>query len=324
MVRPNRRGAPTDVKAPMHVLFDANDGVVSALLLHLLPIVLRNPPEAWPAKAREVSRDLHRYFRRELFPFTSRIPRRLTELAAMEPEALSLELFAAYVLEKMEVLACGFGRYDPTNLRLDGRGHLERALEAGKGAVLWCESSFSSSLLQKAAVASAGYRVHHLSRRGHNLSSTRFGMRFLNPIVRRGENRYLEEVILVDGANQLAVSRHIMEVLAGNGIVSVTVIPSGAQTLEAPLLDGTLSVATGAPHFALRGGAALLPVLSHRAGAHYVAQIGEPIELTGMAREAAYDHAAHELARRIESYIAAHPLDWSGWLRGPYTEATAS
>ena len=326
VVRPAPRGPtePGPAQPPADEWFSTDDAVLTALLIHLLPITLRTPPERWPAEALKASRDLHQYFVRELTPFTSRIPRRLPELRGRDSRELGIELFGAYLLEKMEVLACAMGRYDPVNLRVEGESHLREALDKGNGAVLWCENSFSSSLLQKAAIAAAGYRVHHLSRHGHNLSSTRLGMRFLNPIVRKAENRYLAEVFLVDGHNQMAVSRHILELLRANQVVSVTVINAGSQTVEAPLLDGVLSVATGAPHFAARGRAPLLPVLSYRDGNDFVAEIGAPIELQAMNREAAYEFAVQELARRIDAFVRLHPIDWCGWLRGSYIEAPAA
>jgi lauroyl/myristoyl acyltransferase len=241
------------------------------------------------------------------------------EISGQNVKELSVSLFAAYVLEKLEVLASWLGRYRPSNLRLEGVSRLQEALKQGHGAVLWCESCNSSSLLLKATLESAGFQVHQLSRPGHNLSNTRFGMRFLNPIVRKAEDRYLAERILVDETNTLAVSRRIMDLLKDNGVVSVTVNSQGSQVIESPVLDGVLRVATGAPHFALRSGAPLLPLFSYRDGDEYVVEIGEPIPLAGMGRERAYEFAVGELARRLSDYVEEHPLDWCGWLRGGYS-----
>jgi lauroyl/myristoyl acyltransferase len=326
VLRPARRGirATSGAAGAPRPLFSADDAIISALLIHLLPIVARKRPETWPSEALKVSQDLHRYFRRELTPFTSRIPSVMPELAGLDREELGVRLFARYVVEKMEVLACATGRYEPRQLRIESESHLRDALDRGQGAVLWCENSFSSSLLQKAAVAAAGYRVHHLSRPGHNLSSTRYGMRWLNPIVRKGENKYLAELILVDATNQLAVSRHIMQVLGENQVVSVTVNSEGSQAVSAPLFDGAVSVATGAPNFSLRSGAPLLPTLSYRDGQEYVVEIGEPISLAGMTREAACEYAVQELARRLDGFARAQPLDWCGWLRGAYSEPSGA
>jgi lauroyl/myristoyl acyltransferase len=238
-------------------------------------------------------------------------------------EELSVVLFSAYLLEKAELLATWLGRWEPSNLRLEGAGHLQDALALGHGAVLWCEVSHSSSLLTKVAFAQAGFQVHHLSRPGHNLSRSQFGVRFLNAIVRRAEGKYLAGRMIIDENNQVAVARHILGLLRHNQVVSITVNGFGHQVPEVPVLDGVLSVATGAPHFAARSGAALLPVFANRDGSDYVVVVGEPIRLDRTGRDAAYASALGDLARRLEAFVEQHPLDWSGWLRGAYTEATA-
>ncbi len=300
-------------------LFSTDDAVMGGLLIHLRSIANGKAPAAWPDEALKASRDLHRHFEGLVRPsFSSRIPGVLAELSGLEPRELSIRLFAAYLLEKIEVLAVSRGKYEPSGLRLEGESFIRVALSQGRGAVRWWENSSYARRLQKAAMAQAGFGLHHLSRAGHNLSSTRFGLRYLNPIVQGAENRYLAERIVVGDGSEVAASRRIMAVLKANEIVSVTVNSAGARVVEAPMLEGVLRVATGAPHFALASGAPLLPVICHREGSEYVVEIGAPIALSGLTREAAYAFAVEELARRIEAYVRRHPLDWSGWLRGAY------
>jgi lauroyl/myristoyl acyltransferase len=300
-----------------------DDALLSIMLLHLWRIAETKRRETWPAEARSFSRDLHESAGHLLGSFTSLIPPSLEQLSGLSLRDLRISLFAAFALEKLEVVAAARG-YRLDNLRLEGGERLQEALRQGHGAVLWVENSFSASLLAKAAVAQAGFAVHHLSRPGHNLSTTRYGMRVLNPIVRKAEDRFLAERILVDDSNELAVARHIMELLRDNQVVSVTVSSAGSQTVEAPALNGVIRIATGAPHFALRSGAPLLPVLSYRDGEEYVVEIGEPIVLAGMKREDAYAFAVREYARRVDAFARAHPLDWCGWRGGTYFEGEAA
>jgi lauroyl/myristoyl acyltransferase len=295
---------------------------MSAVLLLILPVALQQA-STWSARSTTISRELHHWFRGLLKPFTSRIPARLPALTGETADELSVRLFSAYLLEKAELLATWLGRWEPSNLRLEGGSHLREALELGNGAVLWCEVSHSSSLLTKAAFAQAGFQVHHLSRPGHNLSHSRFGVHFLNAIVRRAEGKYLAGKMIIDESNQVAVARHILWLLRRNQIVSITINGFGHQVPEVPVLDGVLSVATGAPHFAARSGATLLPVFAHRDGADYVVTVEEPIRLDVAGRDAAYGAAISDFAHRLEPFVEQHPLDWAGWLRGAYTE-TAS
>lgn len=313
-------GEPRPAPGPRRALVNADDVLTTLLLLRLTWIVKKKQPQAWASEAMRLSRDLHSRFGKQLTPFTSRIPRRLEQISGLTIRELSIKSYASYALENIEVVASALRHPQPFRLRLEGESWLQAALSHGKGAVLWCEPCFSSSLRSKEALASAGFEIHHLSRPGHNFSNTRFGVRFLNAVVRRAENRHLRERIIVDDANQVAVSRRIMEVLRQNRLVSVTVTGLGSQVFQAPALDGVVRVATGAPHFALRSGAPLLPVLSYRDGEEYVVQIGEPIPVEGMSRDSACQFAVQELARRLDNFVQAHPLDWSGWLRGSYSE----
>lgn len=302
-------------------LLSRDDFVMSLLLSHLWLSVRSKGPEAWPAEAARVSRDVHAMLAPAIEPFVSHIPARLPDRAAMNPDDLSKALFARFVQAKIEVLQAFRRKQEPLNVRLEGAEYLRTALEGGRGALLWCEACFSSSLYLKSALASAGFQVHHLSRPDHDLSQSRFGRRFLNPIVQKPENRYIAERIMNHEGAQLAVSRRIMELLKANAVVSITVAATGSQLLRAPFMDGTISVASGAPHFAQRSGAPLLPVYTHGEGDGYVVEIDKPIELQGLPREAAYQHAVEELVRRLDDFVREHPLDWEGWLTGTYTEA---
>jgi lauroyl/myristoyl acyltransferase len=296
---------------------------MSAVLLRVLPVAFKRA-STWSQQSMTISLELHHRFRRLLAPFTSRIPARLPTLTRKTVDELSVVLFSAYLLEKVELLATWLGRWEPSNLRLEGTGHLEDALALGHGAVLWCEVSHSSSLLTKAAFGQAGFQVHQLSRPGHNLSRSQFGVRILNAIVRRAEGKYLAGRMIIHEGNQVAVARHILGLLRGNQVVSITINGFGHQVPEVPVLDGVLSVATGAPHFAARSGAALLPVFAYRDGADYVVTVSEPIKLDGTGRDAAYASAIEDFAWRLEAFVEQHPLDWSGWLRGAYTESATA
>lgn len=121
---------------------------------------------------------------------------------------------------------------------------------------------------------------------------------------------------MVDTGTSVAASRRIMELLKQNQVVSVTVSKLGSQVVEVPVIDGVVRIATGAPHFALRSGAPLLPVFSYRDGESYVVQIGEPVAVTGATRDIACESAVREYARRLDEFVQAHPFDWQGWFPG--------
>jgi hypothetical protein len=112
------------------------------------------------------------------------------------------------------------------DIHLEGRGHLDDALAAGRGAILWVAPFVFASLVAKRALHEAGFRVHHLSSAGHGLSSTRLGLAVLNPIRSRIEDRYIAERITIplDGAVASA-KQAISCCLEANAVVSITLVP---------------------------------------------------------------------------------------------------
>ena len=68
-------------------------------------------------------------------------------------------------------------------IRLTGRENIEAGLARRHGVVLWISEFVFSSLVTKIVLHQAGFSVSHLSRPEHGTSATRFGMRFLNPII---------------------------------------------------------------------------------------------------------------------------------------------
>ena len=132
------------------------------------------------------------------------------------------------------------------------------------------------------------------------------------------------ERILLTDSRRLSVSRRIIELLKSNKIVGITATQGGAQTVATPALGGEIRVATGAPHFALRTHATLLPVFSFRDETGFVVEVQEPIEMVGADRQAAYQSAVEEYARRLDHYVQKYPACWNGWDKGSYTETKAA
>jgi hypothetical protein len=195
-------------------------------------------------------------------------------------------------------------------LRLEGREHLDAALAAGRGAILWVAPTVGQWLPAKRTMAESGYAVHHLSHPSHGFSTrSELGRRWLNPIRTRIEDRYLAERVRLgaDGSAQGAL-RQLTGLLRRNAVVSITVGAAGARPIRAPLLGGSLRVASGAPHLTARTGAALLPVFTLRAGrGRFLTRVEAPLPVpaTGPINRALPGIVA-ELARRLEPYAVGH------------------
>lgn len=230
------------------------------------------------------------------------------DLIAAELQAFRLEHYFQYLREFCP------GGWRAT-LVLDGLEHLEQAIAAGRGAIVWVGHTVFHGLALKKSVNGAGFRLNHLSRREHGFSKTRFGIAVLNPIRSRIEDRYLRRRIVIErGAEERAVRAAARE-LAANGIVSITAGDwEGRQIAHLPLMGGTASLATGAPALAHATGAALLPAFVVRQGDTIRVFITSPI---GMDRRGARNDqvaaAMIEYVARLLPVIQDYPGQWRGW-----------
>ena len=201
-------------------------------------------------------------------------------------------------------------------IEIDGKQHLDNALARGQGAVLWVAHFCFSSLFTKMGLARAGYRVAHISRPEHGVSKSRLGIALLNPVRSAAEDRFVEERIIHDRSVPGATKTRALEVLRGNGIVSVTVGAwEGRRIAIGGLLGGEFQLAVGAPGLAFASGAGLLPVFTVRApdGCYRIA-LGHPIgESARKSLESFLLTASEQLLLQHETFVRNAPDQWRGW-----------
>jgi len=205
-------------------------------------------------------------------------------------------------------------------VRVRGAEHVAAALERSKGAVLWVAHGFHGHLGAKVALNSAGLRVVHLSTPAHGFSATRFGVRYLNRMQTRIEDRYIAERVLLpvdsrDVRSQNVALQTLIKRLRDNRIVTITGQRGTGRTVAGRFMDGTLTLAPGAPTLAHLTGAALLPAFAFRAEDGAVElTIEPPIAMNG-ARDQAIAGAVQDYATRSEPYVLRHPAQWLSWVQ---------
>lgn len=220
-----------------------------------------------------------------------------------------------HLLQVMRELLVG---WNPT-IELIGREHLEQAQRGGRGAVLWIARCGFASLAEKKAFAAHGFAVHHVSRPQHGFSSTRFGMRFLNPLRTKPEYRFAAGRIMIDPANPADSMIAARKLLRGNAFVSILGgITEGQLLVRVKIRDREIQFSSGPPRLAKLADAPLLPVFVHRDPADGVIRVTvePPIDLSKAGgKEEIIESAAQEFADRHLRFIAAHPLQWRDWRR---------
>jgi len=202
------------------------------------------------------------------------------------------------------------------SIHLVGREHVERALAAGRGAILWVTPMAFNDLVTKMAFSAAGFRVSHLSETRHGLSSSRLGLRVLNPLWTGAEDRYLAERLVMTPGNRGTALRQLTRRVRASGLVSITVTAGGQRCRTVPFLNGTMSIADGAPMLAWRTGAALLPVFTVRGtDGTFVTTVEPPLTVaTDNPREVAVQMVMVAYSRLLEWYVLRWPAQYHGWV----------
>jgi lauroyl/myristoyl acyltransferase len=295
----------------------AGDLGVAISLAFWWPVSWLAPASSWSPIARRLAGVKHR-----LFPApASTLRGTLGAALGIDDDAAVRALAAEIDGGKYELRAQILRLYRPSEwrpeIRVRGSEHLDAALQQGHGAILWASHFVFGGTLIKMALARNGYDLHHLSRPEHGFSKTTFGIRALNPIRCRPEDRMLKERVLIDRENMPDTMRRVREVLDGNGILSITVGAwEGRSLAEIPFLGHRLQIATGAPRLSYDTGAPLLPVTAVSLSGSDVFEvvIDSPLPVPRDSEKLdAVATAMAEYGRRLERDVRAYPGQWRAW-----------
>lgn len=238
-------------------------------------------------------------------------------LAAVAPASLVDELEAGRLEHYLQILR----DYRPGGWRQDvdieGLDRLRAALGEGRGAILWVDHFVFNGLAPKKGLHDAGFAFSHLSRPEHGFSKTRFGIRYLNPVRSRIEDRYLEErVLIARGAEARSVKR-LLALLKRGKVVSITAGAwEGRKVAPVPVLGASLPISTGAASIAIASGAPLIPVATVRdeGSDTFRVVLDDPISWPrDLPKADAMEAIFAAYGRHLETWIASHPGQWRGW-----------
>lgn len=244
------------------------------------------------------------------------------ESMAIVPEIASasmLRLVSNQHLARLQIIASWRRSGWNPEIELHGRRHIDTALEAGHGAILWIQPLVFSELVTKMALFRSGIPVTHLSRFDHGLSRSRIGARLMNWIWTASEVRYLKERLVLYPEDETTALRRLVSELRDNGVVSITVGRQARRVCRLPFMGGDLYLAEGPARLSVKTGAPLLPVFSLRIDRNrYVTQIHPPLLPTADARGAKIvESMLKEYAENLASYVRRAPDQYQWWMRSP-------
>lgn len=199
-------------------------------------------------------------------------------------------------------------------VRIIGTDIAHDGLAAGNGLILWIARFVFSSIVTKIALHEAGFAVSHLSRPTHGFSTSRFGIRWLNPVWTGIEERFLRERIIMSEGGQIAALRRLHTRLADNQVVSITVGDEGVQTVTVDFLEGELRLATGPISLAVTTGATLIPVFTVRtASGELEVELQAPLDVPAEAdRHRRFTLVGEQYAGRLAPFVERYPGQWLG------------
>jgi lauroyl/myristoyl acyltransferase len=304
-------------------LFAPLDLCILIALVVLTPLAWLLPERLWPRLGRGVAVLAMRCTPRTLARHAERIEKIFGPSGSRQPAGeIYLRGLSHFFEDTLLVLKCYRPGWKP-RVQLQGVEHLRAAAAENRGAVLWLGHFMYSSIATKMALRQAGVDVIHLSHPRHGFSGTRFGMRFLNPIRLRVEDRYLRERVRTGVSGSGTAVYTLRARLLEGRFISITARDSARNTVRAPFLNGSLPLATGAPILARQAGAALLPVHTVKdAAGDFITCIDKPIALDdSLPRREAAASAAREYIRRLEPVVREYPDQWLGWSYLEQTDA---
>lgn len=304
-----------DLSRSLGATIEARDVAILAQIAVLSSISWLAPQRYW-LKLSENLGALRRLLRRDFAAREAQVASLLHGRNAAKPPGEIVRMADAYYfLERVQLLRhYRPGGWEPS-VRLDGAEHIESALAAGKGAILWVAPMLFHRQATKMALAGAGYRVAHLSRFSHGFTTaTLFGERCLNPIRTRLEMRYLDRRLVIGREGSKDVVGQLEGLLRQNKLVSITAGQQARRTCYVPFLNGCVELATAPAFLSHKTGAPLLPVFTVRkSGSEFVTRIEPPLgERRRGEGEDAIEADLREYAAVFEKFVLAYPEQYLG------------
>jgi lauroyl/myristoyl acyltransferase len=283
--------------------FDVSDIFHVLTLLALVPVALFVPQGLWPRICRWYANgaSLVRFPKLAATADTLSLIQNVTDRAGRKAgyRACLEMMFEA----RLQVVDQNLLKRWRPEIEVTGSQYIDAGLDAGNGVILWvCPTAFSD-LVVKVGLAQAGYAAAHLSRPQHGFSETVFGMRVLNRLRARVEDRFLGERVPIDNHQEKRAMLSLRRILKKNGVVTITV---GARTKDPQMVSlgpGSFPLSAGPARLAELTGAPLIPVFGFRtATTEYSVEIEPPISVDEAGTKLVLQRYADLLGERIEKY----------------------
>lgn len=236
---------------------------------------------------------------------------------SFDARAFAIDVAAGRSEHHMQIMRCRSPAGWTNAPVLRGQSHLDAALAAGRGVVLWVAHFCFNALAAKKALHGAGYPVWHVSRAEHGFSKSTFGIAAFNGFRVRSEQKYLAGRIVYRRDQPAAVTFAALRLLRSNAVLSITAGDwEGGRLAAIDVLGGKVELSIGAPGLARLTGATLLPVFVVRGapGEAVAVAIEPPLTLAAdRDSEDTIQGAARQFGVLLDDYVRRYPAQWRDW-----------
>lgn len=207
-------------------------------------------------------------------------------------------------------------------IEVRGLERLQRALNRGKGVILWESTHFGRRNLAKWVLQARGFSLCQVHAEGHFRTlldwgdcDTRIRNRVIKPFFERCEEEFVAEIVYVPDSGSLAFTRRLRHRLTGGSILcSAGDGPGGQKRIPVEYLGRTKMFSTGMVSLSRISGAPILPVFCIREaeGLCVIIEKSLPVPRDRESKAVAQETLA-EYARVLESYVRSDPGEYRNW-----------
>jgi lauroyl/myristoyl acyltransferase len=245
------------------------------------------------------------------------------ELSENRKREIVKRYFFHFWQENLSLLPSSKGRAARQGVDIRGVEHLQRALEKGKGVILWESSSFGKRVLSKRILHENGFSIQQVFAETHfegflrgGRSATWVQRHIIKRVLEKSEKRFVSEIIYLPSSDSLVFTRILLDRLKQNAILCVPGDGNeGQKRIPMKCLNHIQLFATGMVSLARISGASILPMFCTGEENGRISLIIEPpIYINKRAdRERGLENSVSQYVSLLESYIRKYPEEYKWW-----------
>jgi lauroyl/myristoyl acyltransferase len=200
----------------------------------------------------------------------------------------------------------------PKDVKVQGLENLQKALEKGRGVILWESVFLGRRVLAKQMLQELGFPIHQVHARHHLGGFKHSGSWMCTHVIQRFlescERPFVTDILHLDRVNSVAFTRDLLGRLKQNAIICITADGKvGQKFISIKFLGHKEWFSTGVANLAKFSGATILPLFCVQETRDRASLIIERPIRTGTGKQICLEDTYVQYANLLESYIRRYP-----------------